>query len=591
MEADKELTVPASIKERYLKVRKILNEQTANNSSDFTEATNILKDIIEELNVKVTSTVESKNETVMLAITCLNLGIVYIDSEETKAAEEQFITCTDLLKGRELEPGNILPTISALNQLGILYAQWSDPAKAKVSLQKAEELYTEFTENVRLAPVNVGVAMGMDTGGLNAESVLEKLHTLSLYYLAQVYNALGDKDKFAAYCHKTLSMQLNQDDIDYIEWALNAATLSQYFIGHDNFSQARYHLAAASYILQKRQDVLEAKGPKETSESIAAEYETYHHRSADVARCWAKYGITLLSASKERLLRRVEQEDQCSSDDISSAATEDTKSPVEVMRFVDIEPELEAIAGQVTDQYLLDFEDARPVFLNVQKWLEKAKMYYTLDSHASDYARIVQDISQTFRYLSFYEVHEDRQAKMHKRRIDVLEGVIKELNPQYYRAICREIWIELGETYSEILNIKIDRLQATDEKPTAHMITKINNLAKGSIKHFRSYLDSLETGKSDDGVPNYSDDQLYQALYTQFLIGRLYNKAITSDLQLRIENTQKSLDAYQAVVIYCDKYPEKAEELKKHEFISLSREFVSLLPLTLHRLKQQLINQ
>lgn len=589
MEADKEFNVPASIREKYLKVRNMLDAQ--NISSEVSEAIKILKEIIEELRDKVTSSTEPKNDTVMLALTHLNLGIIYFDSEETKSAEEQIIMCTDLLKDRELQPESILPMITALNQLGILYAQWSEPAKAEVSLEKAEKLYIEFTENVRIAPINIGVAMGMDTGGLNAESLLEKLHTLTLYYLAQVYNTLGDKDKFAAYCHKTLSMQLSQDDVDYIDWALNAATLSQYFIGHDNFTQARYHLAAAFYILQKHYNALEAKGPKETSESIAAEYETYYHRSADVARCWAKYGITLLSASKERLLRRVEQEDQCSSDDLNSATTESTESPAELMRFVDIEPELEAIAGQVTDQYLLVFEDARPVFLNVQKWLDKAKTYYTLDSHASDYARIIQDVSQAFRYLSFYEEQEDRQAKMHKRRIDVLEGVIKELNPQYYRAVCREIWIELGETYSEILNIKIDRLQASDEKPTVSMITKINNLAKGSIKHFRSYLNSLETGKFDDGVPKYSDDQLYQALYTHFLIGRLYNKTITSDLQLRIENTQKSLDAYQFVVSYCDKHPEKAEELKKHEFISLSKEFVGLLPLTLHRLKQQLLNQ
>lgn len=590
----KELSVPASIREKYLKIQKILNEQKSNtsNTNDINEAINISKEMIEELNAKMTSSTEPKKETIMLALTHLNLGIIYLDSEETKSAEEQFIMCIDMLKDIELESGSILPMITALNKLGILYAQWSEPAKAKGSFEKAEKLYIEFTKNgSQLVPINIGVVMCMDTGGLGVEELLEKLHTLTLFYLAQIYNTLDDKDKFAAYCHKTLSMQLSQQDIDYIDWALNAATLSQYFIGQDNFPQARYHLAAASHILQKHQDVLEAKGPKETSENIAAEYETFHHRSADVARCWAKYGITLLSTSKERLLKRVEEEDHCLSDNLNSTAMNSTKSTVELMRFVDIEPELEAIASQVTDQYLLDFEDARPVFLNVQKWLDNAKAYYTLDNHASDYAHIVQDISQVFRYLSFYELHEDRQAKMHKRRIDALEAVIRELNPQYYRAICREIWIELGETYSEILNIKIDRLQASDEKPTVHVITKINHLANGSINHFRSYLDSLETGKSGDGIPKYSDDLLYEALYTHFLIGRLYNKTITSDLQLRIENTQKSLDAYQFVVNYCDKYPEKTEELKKHEFISLSKEFVGLLPLTLHRLRQQLIDQ
>lgn len=550
------------------------------------EAIGILKEMIEELDIIVANSIEPKNDTIMLVITRLNLGILYSDTDETKAAEEQFNICINLLKGRELESAVVLPAISTLNQLGILYAQWSEHATAKVFLEKAERLYVDFTENIRLAPINMATIMGMEDteGELSAESILEKLHTLTLYYLAQVYGALDDKQKFAAYCHRTLSKQLSQDatthDLDYIEWALNAATISQYYIEHDNFAQARHHLAAASYILQKYHDTLEAKG---MSESIAVENETYFYRSADIARCWAKYGIALLSASKERLLKRVDQEDQPNIEIESASSTVDLK-------FVDIEPELENIAGQITDRYLLDFDDARPVFLNVQKWLDKAKEYYTLENHASDYARIAQDISQAYRYLSFYEELEDRQAKMHKRRIDVLEDVVKELNPRYYRTLCHEIWIELGETYSDILDIKIDRLQASNEKPTFQMVTKISHLAKNSIKHFRSYLDSLETTKSSDGIESFSDDQLYQALYTYFRIGRLYNKIITSDIRLRMENTEKSLEAYRFVVDYYDTHPEKTDELNNHEIINLCREFVDLLPLTLNRLKQQLMD-
>jgi hypothetical protein len=30
--------------------------------------------------------------------------------------------------------------------------------------------------------------------------------------------------------------------------------------------------------------------------------ERFRHRSADVARCWAKYGLMLLSNSRERLM-------------------------------------------------------------------------------------------------------------------------------------------------------------------------------------------------------------------------------------------------------------------------------------------------
>ena len=80
---------------------------------------------------------------------------------------------------------------------------------------------------------------------------------------------------------------------------------------------------------------------------------------------------------------------------------------------------------------------------------------------------------------------------MHKRRIDHLECVLKELNPQYYLAVCRQLWYELGETYSNILDIKLQRLQNTDERPTAHALHKVNHLAEESITNFRHFIESL----------------------------------------------------------------------------------------------------
>jgi len=533
--------------------------------------------------------------TVATAITHLNIGILQADMEDTGLATEYFKKCIDLLEDSKLTAEGILPAISVNNQLGLIYAQRGLYEEAKDFLKQAEGLYIKFTEDVRLEPVHMVTIMGIEEieGDLCAKSILEKLHTLTLYYLAQVCRELDDKCNFALYCHRTLSKQLSQNkitqDLDYVDWALNAATISQYFIEQDKFPQARHHLAAASCILEKYLEILRAKGTRETSESIAAEYENYDHRSASVARCWAKYGIALLEASKERLLKKAEQEDQDSkvSNEVNKYSQTET---MEDPRFTDLEPELESITNEITDMYLLDFNDARPVFLNVRKWLDKAKEYYTFENHASDYAWIAQDLSQAYKHLAFFEDNEDRQARMHKRRIDILEEVIEGLCPRFYRNVCREIWIELAETYSEILDLKIDRLQASNEKPTAQMIAKIERLARSSIKHYQSYLNSLEMSKSESGVESFSDDSLYPALSTYFHIGRLYNKIITSDVQQKIENMQNSIDAYSFVVNYYDKHPEKQKKLEKYEFIKLSKEFVTLLPLTLDRLKQQQIS-
>jgi len=587
----------AWVKKKYQEVQKLMNKSDIKNSpNEFHEkkftAVEILTKILEVL-------IKDRLCNTMTAITYLNIGILQSDLQETELAKENFNKCISLLSASKLTPEGILPVISANNQIGILYAQQGTYGKAKDFLEQAENLYIKFTEDIQLDPLNMMTIIGIEEieGDLCAKSVLEKLHTLTLYYLAQVCRELDDKQNFALYCHRTLSKQLSLNsitqDLDYIGWALNAATISQYFIEHDKFPQARHHLAAASYILQKYWEILQEKGDRETSESIAAEYERYDHRSADIARCWAKYGIALLSTSRERLLQEVE-DDQCSSKDTKdlNQLPKYTQETIDNPRFVDLEPELEAFTNEITDQYLLVFNDARPVFLNVCKWLDKAKVYYTFENHASDYVYIAQDISQAYKYLAFYEDNEDRQARMHKRRIDILEKIVQELNPRFYRALCRDIWIEVAEIYSDMLDIKIDRLQASNDKPTAQTIAKIERLAKNSIHHYKSYLESLETSKSNDGeIKSFSDNELFQALYSYFHIGRLYNKIITSNVQQKLENMQNSINAYNFIVHYYDNHPEKQEQLEKYEFIELSKEFVNLLPLTLHRLKQQQMNQ
>jgi hypothetical protein len=70
--------------------------------------------------------------------------------------------------------------------------------------------------------------------------------------------------------------------------------------------------------------------------------------------------------------------------------------------------ELSSYEDQVTDKYVLIYEDARKVFLNAQDWLTKAKQYYTLDGHASDCVHITQDHSQLYKYLAFFEEDEER---------------------------------------------------------------------------------------------------------------------------------------------------------------------------------------
>lgn len=581
------------VKEKYQEVQVLINKHEAKCDPNqlYEKKCKAIEILLEILDVLTKETFC----TVMIAITHLNIGILQADVQDMEIAKEYFMRCINLLEECKLTPEGILPAISANNQMGIVYAQQGSYQKARKYLEQAESMYIKFIEYVRLDPVHMVAIMGIEEieGDLSAKNILEKLHTLTLYYLAQVCRELDDKCNFALYCHRTLSKQLSQNkitqDLDHVEWALNAATISQYFIENDKFPQARHHLAAASCVLEKYAEIFKAKGTEEISDDMqkSAEYENYCHRSADIARCWAKYGIALLSTSKERLMKSAEQEDETNNSKHAEVSNEDCKASkaTENPKFVDLEPELEVFTSEITDKYLLDFDDAKPVFLNVRKWLNKAKEYYSFENHASDYASIAQDISQAYKYLAFFEENEDRQAKMHKRRIDTLEEVSQGLSPRFYRNICREIWLELAETYSKILEIKLDRLRALNDIPTNQMIAKIERLARSSIKHYQLYVNSLEMRESNDGVASFSQSDLYQALYSYFHIGRLYNKIITSVPGQKMENIEKSLEAYSFVANYYEKHPDIQEEFKKYEFIKLSMEFAAVLPPTLDKLR------
>lgn len=206
-----------------------------------------------------------------------------------------------------MEPRAIVPYVGAKNELGIVYANRAEYKKAFEILIESEKTYKEFkkTKKNPLAITDVfGTADEVEQGKGLTE--LESLYTLCSFYLAQVYGHLGELEKSAQYCHMTLKRQIEAKSYEPIDFALNAATLSQYFIGQNMFKQARHHLSAATLVISDHEATM-LTPPHLTEEQKTEIQETFKHRFADVARCWAKYGLALLSASKERLFNDDEE--------------------------------------------------------------------------------------------------------------------------------------------------------------------------------------------------------------------------------------------------------------------------------------------
>lgn len=549
----------------------------------------------------------------LLGVIWLNLGTIAVETEETSTGEEQLMQCLKCIPEEKwLEPKSILVILSTLQQLGILWAQRDNAEKAQGFLEQAEKLYSEFHELSSSPPVDMAQLFVFDENksegnhnesklinnkSSDSESAMEKIHTYTLYYLAQVYGTLGKTLQSAIYCHNTLKRMLERKEYEVVDWALNSATLSQFFITRNCFRQAKHHLAAASFMLDQFENEVIKEGDSE--EELDAKWNNFKHRSADVARCWAKYGLVLLTASRQRLMKMAgedvddDDEGDCnknqrgkqSSDGPDGQESDSANEGLDHLWFTSLE--LLPYEEQVTDKYALTFDDARAIFLNAQEWLRKAREFYEFDTHASDHVQIVQDQSQLYKYLAFFEENEERQCRMYKRRVDLLEPIMKELNPQYYLLVCRQLWFELAETYSEMMDIKLTRLQETTDRPSPHALRKINILAEQSISNFNKYLESMVNHSTNEMPKTFNEETVRPALLAYFYLGRLHSKIIQPDKKAQLENICESIKKYKFVVDYCEQHPE-AKDLMGVE-LGISKEMVTLLTLKMDRVRKLVV--
>lgn len=275
------------------------------------------------------------------------------------------------------------------------------------------------------------------------------------------------------------------------------------------------------------------------------------------------------------------QTDGVSAETRSNEEDEETKN--KESDFFDLE--LTSIEEQITDRYVTVFEEARPVFLQIHKWITDAKQFYVLDGHCTDHVELIQDHSKAFKTLAFFELDFERQCKMHKRRIDMLEGTLKELNTQFYLMICRQLMYEIAETYSAMLDLKLAIIEEAGITPTPHAVKKINHLAQQSILEYQKYLDTLKTGTDKTLPVQFSSDDERPALIAFFCMGRLHSKLIEFEVAKKLETMKNSMDCYKYLVDYCKQNP-SAQDVVRSEF-ELCQEMVILMPLKMEKLRAQ----
>ena len=432
---------------------------------------------------------------VLRACLLLHIGLNLLATDELSEGEEMIEACLREVDGLPDKIKTASICVEAYNQLGIVWGNWGEQQKALEFLLKAKAVYES---HIALPPpiTDSQWLAGREESEGEKEKAFEALHTHTLFYLAQVFGHLNQPKQAASYCQQTLCRQLETKEYDPLEWSVSCATLSQYFINTAHYPQARHCLAAASHILQRFSS-------EEREEEVR---EKMTQAEGDVARCWTKYCISLLQASRERL----------------EGETAEARPPQKMFRFEALE--VADLESEATAELVESCESARKLFLFGQRKVEESKQFYSLEEMASGYVEVVQDHSQLYKLLVFFESDVAYKARLHKRRIDVLSGTLSELNQQYYLSPCRQLMFELAEANSELANLKI--VQAS-EAPSPQAVGKINRLLNSAICHFQRFVDTFRNESSGELPGDLEPELLRPILSAQLSCGRLYTHIIS----------------------------------------------------------------
>lgn len=237
----------SDLKEKYEKTEELIIEKSKLDPPNepfksHYEARSILLDISKTIKQHMES---HANEDVtdvrlqfILAHITVDLGKIYNFTEEVSIGEKYLNEALELVKDRETDPAFICATLNAMNESGVMWMNRGETEKARDFLVNAENCCNSFKEK-KLEALSIHDLFDGNSKSENGrgEKLLEKINVLTLFYLAQVFGSLGDLEKSAVYCHTTLKRQLNEGEFEPIDWALNAATLSQYFCTNNRYTE------------------------------------------------------------------------------------------------------------------------------------------------------------------------------------------------------------------------------------------------------------------------------------------------------------------------------------------------------------------
>uniref|UniRef100_A0A3Q0KU13 KIF-binding protein n=1 Tax=Schistosoma mansoni TaxID=6183 RepID=A0A3Q0KU13_SCHMA len=489
-----------------------------------------------------------------------------------------------------------------------------------------------------------------ESGGLNKQNLsmcrlmLEHEYTKTIFLVAQVHQLVGKRAQSADYCQLTLLRQLkfcksfkkavnspfclqniiriksahslrdlenrklskrhpcyHFQTFDPIEWATNAVALSDYFSSVENQNNCYYKtfecLLSAIHVVEEAR--LEGNIPSSQIDSTLA----------NIYRDLVKISLDLLEKGTKQYGNLVDE--KLTSEDAEFKKSEELQNVTKFGSMFNLE--LQPIMTELLDYnfnvkssisnvipwnndfiYKLvrpptNYETASGIFRIILNCIMKAENFYTLQNHCIDAIGLIQDRSKAYRLMAVFEKNISRQCCMHKRRIDMLNNVLGQLNPNHYLHLCRQLTFELAEALSTLRDLKrklLDEIPLKEGHVSAHYARKSDDLTKRAISVYRNFLELY--GVHSGTTINCSDDDIKPLIVTCLHTARLYSQLISTCTAEKIQNLTKALEFYVQLVALAENHIQRdvSTAIKDCEELRIAKEMVVLIPVKLTRLSR-----
>jgi len=243
----------------------------------------------------------------------------------------------------------------------------------------------------------------------------------------------------------------------------------------------------------------------------------------------------------------------------------------------------------------LSFEAARALFRMANHYQSRSLQFFVLDGWVTEHIRVLQELSQMYRTMLFWEQDLKRAAAMMTRRCRMLAPLLEVLNPKVYIAFWRQLSFEVAEVYQQLYDLKahgklpesrgaslID--DEDDDLGSVKRAAQCNGLAQKSLKGYTTFIESYHEGGK---IPAKVEDDACRVYLTARLNrARLRTKVRGLAREEALEAHKLALREYEWILDYGRRHPEVATkpQIGMATELKLCEEMAGMLPSKLSRI-------